>query len=202
MQYTVKPYEEYNHTNLYFISDLHIGHSNVIKFDKRPFKDVNEMHRVMIENWNNKISDTDVVYFLGDLFYKVKSNFAKWFVNQLNGDIKVILGNHDRFSKLASFDRFSDIQSYQRVKVKTEDINQDLLLFHFPILIWDKHYLNSWHLHGHSHHNLAKTDYGKDVYYKRRVIDVGCNGIDYTPLSFMEVKEIMDKRGVDKLDHH
>ena len=202
MHYKVKPYEEYNHTNLYFISDLHIGHGNVIKFDERPFKNVNEMHQVMIENWNKKISDDDIVYFLGDLFYKVKSNFAKSFVHQLNGDIKVILGNHDRFSKLASFDRFSDIQSYQRVKVKTEDINQDLILFHFPILTWDKHHKDSWHLHGHSHHNLSKTVYGRNHYYKRKVLDVGCNGHDYTPLSFGEVKDIMGGRGIDKIDHH
>ena len=28
----------------YYISDLHIGHENILRFDNRPFADVNEMN--------------------------------------------------------------------------------------------------------------------------------------------------------------
>lgn len=39
----------------YYISDLHIGHANAIKFDNRPFADVNEMNNAIIENWNSRV---------------------------------------------------------------------------------------------------------------------------------------------------
>jgi calcineurin-like phosphoesterase family protein len=39
-------------------------------------------------------------------------------------------------------------------------------------------------------------------YYKRKVMDVGCNVIDYTPISYEQVKGIMVKKGVSAVDHH
>ena len=40
---------------IYYIADLHIGHNNVIKFDNRPFSNIEEMNNKIIENWNNKV---------------------------------------------------------------------------------------------------------------------------------------------------
>lgn len=39
----------------YYISDLHIGHENILRFDNRPFADVNEMNNKLIENWNARV---------------------------------------------------------------------------------------------------------------------------------------------------
>lgn len=52
----------------YYISDLHIGHANAIKFDNRPFADVNEMNNAIMENWNSRVKPNDTVYILGDSF--------------------------------------------------------------------------------------------------------------------------------------
>jgi calcineurin-like phosphoesterase family protein len=201
----VKPFVEINHHNVFFISDFHMGHDNVIKFDKRPFKDVNEMHQTIIDNWNSVVDDDSIVYYLGDLFYKVKANHIAHMMHKLKGEIRVILGNHDRLSQLLKMNRFSDIQTYQRISIIDESTKHgktEIIASHYPHLIWDKHHHGSWHIHGHSHQNLTKSLYGKEVYYKRKVIDVGCNGWNYTPLSYSEIRDIMDKKNIEGVDHH
>ena len=64
--------------NLY-ISDLHLGHANVIKFDGRPFADVDEMDRMLIELWNAKVRSEDNVYIIGDLCYR-NGKPAEWYL--------------------------------------------------------------------------------------------------------------------------
>lgn len=191
-----------NNTDVFFSSDFHIGHENVIKFDKRPFSGISEMSETIIEKWNNVVSDDSIVYFLGDLSYKVKSDYVKWFVHQLKGDIRVILGNHDRLSDLMKLDRFSDIQTAKKVVIIDKDnVKRYFELSHYPHLIWDKHNHGAIHLHGHSHQNLTTSEYG-ETYYKRNVIDVGCMGHEYTPLSFNDIMDIVKNRIIEKIDHH
>ena len=78
----------------FYISDVHFGHKNAIEFDKRPFADVAEMDRVMIENWNRRVSKNDHVYIIGDLIYR-SGHEAEWYLKKLNGHLHLILGNHD-----------------------------------------------------------------------------------------------------------
>ena len=51
--------------DVFFVSDTHLGHANVIKFDGRPFSSVEEMNKAIIDNWNNKVSKNSTVFFLG-----------------------------------------------------------------------------------------------------------------------------------------
>ena len=60
-----------------YISDLHFGHANIIKIDKRPFSDVEEMNQKMIENWNNKVKSDDWVYILGDFCWGILTSFSR-----------------------------------------------------------------------------------------------------------------------------
>ena len=52
--------------SFFYIADLHIGHANVIKFDNRPYSDLNEMHNTIVDNWNRVVRGNDTVYILGD----------------------------------------------------------------------------------------------------------------------------------------
>lgn len=81
---------------IFFTSDWHIGHSEVLDFDQRPFKDLEEMHAWLIRNYNATVPEDGICYFLGDMGL-CSSGFMSDFMSKLNKSTKVlILGNHDR----------------------------------------------------------------------------------------------------------
>ena len=80
---------------IYFISDTHFHHSNIIKYCNIPFKDINEMNETIISNWNSIITKDDVLYHLGD-FCLSNDDEIKNIFNRLNGNKILIRGNHDR----------------------------------------------------------------------------------------------------------
>ena len=123
----------------YFISDLHINHAKIIEYDARPFADVEEMNRVLIENWNNVVNEDDIVFHLGDFSV---GGAVEWtnLLDQLHGRIFLILGNHDnhslkdrRFSIL-----FDEIVPYKEITDNTNGKNYNLVLSHYPIFSWNK----------------------------------------------------------------
>ena len=59
---------------IYFTSDLHLGHDNIIRFTNRPFDSVEEMNDRIIQNYNSIIHKNDLVYILVDLTYKIPVN--------------------------------------------------------------------------------------------------------------------------------
>ena len=187
--------------NIFFISDFHLSHKNIIKFDNRPFVDVEEMAGVLIKNWNNVVTNNDVVFYVGDLTFG-RADYAKWFVNQLNGKIHFILGNHDKYNNILQMKRFESIQPYLEINVEDENVkgkNQLIVVSHYPILSWRGIHNGSFHIHGHSHGNLKyNPDY--EWFYKRKVIDVSCNVIDYTPISYSNVYDIMETKIYTPID--
>lgn len=189
------------------MSDAHVGHKNIIRFDGRPFEDVNEMHNTLIKNWNDVVTDDDIVYYLGDLSF-TNDSVTKWFLFSLKGKINYIMGNHDKMKDIVKYNRFDNVHEYgTEVFIKDEDTKalrgsdgyQQIIMCHYPILSWNRAHYGSWHLHGHCHGSLMKSN---QDFYKRKVMDVGCNCIDYTPLSYQGVKDIMSKKTIESVDHH
>ena len=86
--------KEVSMENIYFISDTHFGHWFAVWFWNRPFKNIREMNNVLIDNWNSRIKDEDVVVIVGDFFAGNKL-FSKYLLKNLNGDKIFIKGNHD-----------------------------------------------------------------------------------------------------------
>lgn len=80
---------------VYYTADLHLGHANVIRFDKRPFASVEEMDQTLIENWNSRVTDRDKVYIVGDLIYRSEKP-AEWYLEKLRGIKYLVIGNHDK----------------------------------------------------------------------------------------------------------
>ena len=115
--------------NLY-ISDTHFGHRNAIEFDKRPFADVDEMDRVLIELWNHRVTPEDDVYILGDFSYR-SGRALEWYLQQLRGRKHLVIGNHDG-KLLANEKAMSYFESVDKM-MHVNDEGRQIVLCHFPI---------------------------------------------------------------------
>ena len=179
-------------SKVFFTSDLHAYHTNIIESCRRPFKDAEEMNEVLIENWNAVVDDDSVVFCLGDFAW---GGYTKWknFCDKLNGKIVLIVGNHDRrnlTSKAADelFD-FVTQQMYLRIEGRPVYLN------HYPFLCYGGIYREPkdqvWALHGHIHLGPNSLD-GKDIprmkYLLPTQYDVGVDMNNFAPISWEEIK--------------
>lgn len=86
-------------SKIWFTSDTHFGSKRTLELSKRPFESVEEMDKVLIENWNNVVGECDIVIHLGDF-----GNYER--VKELNGFVKLIKGNYEKSD--SNFDEFKD----------------------------------------------------------------------------------------------
>jgi calcineurin-like phosphoesterase family protein len=79
---------------VFFTSDTHFGHTNILKYCDRPFSSTEEMDEEIIRCWNSVVKPDNIVFHLGDFAF---GTIAQWetYRNRLNGHIHLILGNHD-----------------------------------------------------------------------------------------------------------
>ena len=151
----------------WFISDTHFNHENIIEYCNRPFANAEEMNRYIINQWNNIVDKNDLVYHLGDFALQSDKEAVINLVNQLNGNIILILGNHDRHGKQWFLD-------CGFVEVHKSLIISNYLLSHRPQTV-DKLAENMVNIHGHIHN----YDKGLD---KNKYINVSCEVVDYKPI--------------------
>jgi calcineurin-like phosphoesterase family protein len=188
-----------NPNSTFFTSDVHIFHRNIIKYSNRPFNSVEEMNAQLIKNWNNVVQPNDAVFSLGDFAFAKIGHIIE-VLQQLNGEITMITGNHDEEilnnrKLLLDMGLVKQIVPYKEIRVG----NQFICLFHYGCRVWNKSHHGSWLLYGHSHGTLPP--FGKSV-------DVGVDAPfvtgkpEYRPLSFYEIKDFMDKQNQESVDHH
>lgn len=195
--------------NIFFTSDFHIYNGSskggILTKDNtysyngkllqkgRPFADLDEMAAELIKRWNSVVSDYDTTYYLGDLSFGTLEQTNE-FLNQLNGEIILIRGNHDPLNKIIDWDKIRYHYEYKEILVKDVDAyggNQLICMHHNPMLIWKKIKKGSIHLHGDMHFELFGT---MPDYYSRKVLDVGCMGWNYTPISYNQIKNAIKQR--------
>lgn len=136
----------------YYISDLHIGHANAIKYDNRPFADINEMNNAIINNWNSRVKTTDTVYILGDFIWAKEENWP-YFVEPLAGNKVLIRGNHDPQQFTPAVRRmFGEITNLKEIT----DSERHVVMCHYPIPFFRAGFANSnsYMLYGHVHKTI------------------------------------------------
>ncbi len=181
---------------IYFISDHHFGHAQIITMAKRPFTNVWEMNEHMINAWNSVVTDEDEVYHLGDIGFKISLNQINTILSRLNGKIHSVIGNHDEkyIDKYGSkfTDRFTSVQDLKNLEYTYEDKLYKFILFHYPIASWKHRFRGSIHLHGHTHNNAIDDTTGKDIH--GHIMNVSVEHLNYIPISIEDViKKFKDK---------
>lgn len=195
-----------NKQNIWFTSDEHYNHANIIKFCNRPFDNVSGMNAHLIEQHNKVVAQNDIVYHMGDFTFE-RISFAASILKQLNGLHYFITGNHDHWLHGTSSDNvnneiFNQTGSYPLGGVGwIEDyfelnINKKkYCMMHFPLLTWHHSYKGTFMLHGHVHGNLNLLN------ESCRRLDVGVDSAklilgEYRPFSIDEVDNLLSARQI------
>lgn len=188
----------------FFTSDWHIGHNNVIKYSNRPFKDVDHMARILINNFNSTVPKTGITYFLGDMGF-TQGDALKNVVSQLNGLKILILGNHDKGVEAMYKQGFDAVMYGATLFIA----GQIVTLSHCPLLgIWredmtkmEKPRGTFWHgddrnqkfstvdrgqfhLHGHVH----SPNGGRSEKILNKQYDVGVDANGFRPVSISTIE--------------
>ena len=141
----------------YYIADMHLGHANILRLSNRPFKNVEEMDKNLIENWNNVVKETDDVYIVGDLIYKSQKGYEDY-LSKLNGRKHLIVGNHD-IKMLKNQDIINKYFVSVNDILTVNDGKYTIILCHYPLAEWNGFFRNTYHFFGHIHNNKNETFY-------------------------------------------
>jgi len=189
-------YTEKEAENFYFTADSHFCHTNIIKYCKRPFKDVEEHDEELIRKWNEKVPEDGIVFHLGDVAFGNKERVDN-ILRQLNGNIFLVIGNHDwrRITTQHAW-RFEEMTQQINMKIGKRHI----ILNHCPLLAFSGAWRGedaTYQLFGHVH-TSPYTDEGLDQqrmkYLFTSQYDVGVDNNNFTPVSWSEVNQIINNQ--------
>ena len=186
---------------IFWTSDPHYFHNNIIFLAKRPFKDLNEMHDTLIRNWNKVVPIDGTVIINGDFAFTGNNDNIKSILDQLNGEKILVYGNHciqNKFERDSIRKLFRYNTHYlNECKVKDEDaVNgvQNIFNVHYPCVSWPGKAQDSWHTFGHVHtspyseHSRDSKDMKIYATLKLKSYDVGVDNNNFTPVSYFQLK--------------
>jgi calcineurin-like phosphoesterase family protein len=194
-KYSLKGYSnvlsDSDERKIWFTSDTHFGHNNVIGYCNRPFTSVVEMNNSIIENWNRVVCDDDIVFHLGDVQLGGGNKLMDEIFPLLKGHIILILGNHDgKNLKRRHIDLIDDC--FEQLTVNIDGIN--CILSHYPLCISGKNPTHEFNLHGHLHSVNDKTNDVCNVLLQKNHYDVGVDNNNFTPIRFKDIKDKIFQR--------
>lgn len=158
--------------SIFLTSDQHFWHTNILKMGKgRPFKDIDEHNEILIKNWNAVVKPGDVVYVLGDVFFRSTLEMQNTLLKRLNGEKQLILGNHDNYQshKKHLIDGiWKQIRYYHTFHAELKNGKDvKVVLSHYPILEFDGAFReNTLHVYGHIHTMNNYDDIYKGLGFK------------------------------------
>jgi len=190
----------YEADKVFLTSDQHFGHARIIEFCDRPYKTIDEMDTALILNWNKVVPLDGHVFVVGDFsFHKPKRTIS--ILNRLQGTKYLVKGNHDGKSLNGEVKKhFTWVHDLMQIEVADESKtsyggDQLIVMCHFPFISWNRSHHGSWNAHGHTHGSMPDRPHALSM-------DVGVDPNDYTPVSYWQMKNHMQKKTWKAVDHH
>lgn len=169
-------------SKLFFTSDEHFGHNNIIKFCNRPFADMDQMVDSLIYRHNLAVGAEDRVYHLGDMFWRTfPLDRALAVMKALNGEHHYIRGNHEELVDENPALQECFVTICERAQIYPEGApRKGIVLDHYAGRVWHDSDKGAWQLYGHTHADLTEMD-------PLLAFDVGVDANDFMPVSLEQV---------------
>mgnify|MGYP006289053705 CR=1 FL=1 len=179
--------------NIFFTSDPHWGHANILKYESatRKFDSIEEMDEVLIQNWNDKIKEKDEVYILGDLSFH-KPNKTVEILKRLNGKKCLIDGNHDL--KYLKHNEFIEQFDGRVFSILDHKINgKHYVMCHYPMMAWNRSHYGAINLFGHLHSNWKGNN---------KQLNVGVDVHNLSPICIDEIEGLLNSLPERNIELH
>lgn len=183
---------------MYFVSDTHFDHSNIVRYCDRPFNSGREMNKQLISKWNKTVSNGDTVLFGGDLSISSNPKRSAELNRKLNGSIILLKGNHDGFN--GSEVPFP-VQKSTYFTYEYRGKEYEFYYSHFPSDYQERttrddsrvqpkyartpEWFDGWNIHGHVHNN-DMNEY-PFVNHVEKSINIGVDVTNYKPVSIEQI---------------
>lgn len=132
----------------FYISDLHFGCQN--RYEGRTLKH----DKIIKDKWNSKVTNGDTVYILGDIGKEGNNKDNEYLceiISTLKGKKVLVQGNHEKLNDIRIRQLFTEVCQYKEVSDNSNGISRNLVLSHYPMLMWKNQHKGWIHLYGHVH---------------------------------------------------
>jgi calcineurin-like phosphoesterase family protein len=202
---------------LYFTSDTHFFHKNIIRYCDRPFEDktwigepdtayegktfvktaVECMNKELVSKWNQTVPEDGVIFHLGDVAMTARPLELDKLLRRLNGTKYLVIGNHEKNALQKEYLRkhWEGIYDIAEITIEDPEIEdpQRIFMCHYPMIVWNGSHRGAWQLFGHVHGGLSNKG---EIKHKPIQMDVGVDTNNYYPYSYQKVKEIITKQSL------
>lgn len=188
---------QFDKDKLFFTSDTHFFHKNIIRYCDRPFRDREEMNDTLVARWNEKVKADDVIFHLGDVAMTARPSELDAVLKRLNGKKYLVIGNHEKNALQKEFlrDHWEGVYDVAEITIEDEEIEdpQRIFMCHYPMIVWNGSHRGAWQLFGHVHGGLSNKG---EIKHKPTQMDVGVDTNNFYPYSYQDVKEQITKQSL------
>lgn len=171
----IKKESEESKSNVWFTSDFHFGHKNILIYEPGRIKamdlsepyDIQKHNDYIINMVNRKVNENDYLFILGDFIFG-NQNEAIDCLNRIKCKNKFFInGNHDK--TLNNFDKYfiwkKDIKNVTFLKKDFTFLHRDfeVCMCHYPLKSWPGKSRGAMNLYGHVHSHYPQLDKGNDL---------------------------------------